>query len=77
MTSNEASSLYDYFVDNVPSVPAQPNSDGDFLRTLRIFPLLYTESRRSCGILEAAPLAGLAHSPVLACFVLVAAPLGL
>lgn len=58
MPSNEASSLYDYFLDHVPSVPALPNTDGDFLRTLPIFPLLYTESRRSCGILEAAPLAG-------------------
>ncbi|KAK9856110.1 hypothetical protein WJX84_004825 [Apatococcus fuscideae] len=65
MTDSEASCLYDYFVDSVPSVPAQPNSDRDFLRTLRIFPLLYSEARRSCGILETAPLAGACPMPVL------------
>lgn len=59
MTGSEASSLYDYFSEHVPSVPVQTNSDGDFLRTLRIYPLLYSEARRSCGILETAPLAGM------------------
>ena len=58
MGSNEAAALYDYFVDNIPSVPAQPNADGDFLRSLQIFPLLYDDSRRSCGILDTAPLSG-------------------
>ena len=58
MGGSEAALLYDYFVDNVPSVPTQPNADGDFLRTLQIFPLLYTDSRRSCGIMDSAPLSG-------------------
>ncbi len=59
MGANEAASLYEYFVDNVPTVPTQPNADGDFLRSLQIFPLLYTDARRSCGILDTAPLSGL------------------
>ena len=58
LEGSEAAALYEYFVANVPSVPAQPNADGDFLRTMRIFPMLYTDSRRSCGILEPAPLSG-------------------